>query len=85
MTAVNLKRAIERRGGTAEIDERGDLYGRLAGYEIRLPVHWAGPNRGVYSVHRIEGCQCQPEADYFCGSFLYRIKDLDWLIEWAAR
>lgn len=97
MLAKNLKRAIERAGGTAAITERlpngrgpraYELSGELRGYDVHMYLSNCGtPETGgnsYFTVRRISmRGHHDPTADYNSGAWTFcnRLKDL----EWAAR
>lgn len=96
MKASNLKKAIERFGGQAEIitthvrGERGnewdrvDLKGTLHGFDIEMH----GEESDFFTARRIKDRgYFDPGSDYNSGgySFYHRLKELQWLVDRALR
>lgn len=91
MKATSLKRAIESRGGSAEIvvsypfpehttTAKIELVGELAGYDL----HMHGDHSDFYTGRRqSKRGEYDPGSDYNPGgyTFLNRLKDLDWLVK----
>lgn len=94
MKATTLKRAIEKRGGTARIITEQlkpnefrpnggtsvNLYGELRGYDI----HMIGDESSFYTGRRVtQRGHYDPGSDYNSGGYTYchRQNDLDWLTQ----